>query len=102
MASVHRDPRSPQGVWYCALTTADGRRVLRSTGKRNRREAMIICQMLQEAEDQASTGELTRASHGTRLARRLAGEQNPSKPGNPKMLQTGGQRISRVLGAATY
>jgi len=67
MASVHRDPRSPQGVWYCALTTADGRRVLRSTGKRNRREAMIICQMLQEAEDQASTGELTRARLETLL-----------------------------------
>src|SRR5205823_2393539 len=39
---------------------ADGRRVCRSTGKYNKREAEIVAGALQSAEDEAATGELTR------------------------------------------
>lgn len=60
MASVHPDPRSPQGVWYCRLTTADGRRVWRSTKKRNKRQAEVLCDAWQQAEIEAANGELTK------------------------------------------
>ena len=60
MASVHRDPRSPRGVWYCALTTADGRRFWRSTKKRNKRQAEVLCDAWEQAEIEAANGELTK------------------------------------------
>ena len=60
MASIHRDPRFPKGVWYCLYRLADGRRVFRSTGKRNKREAEIVCQALQQTEDEAASGDLTK------------------------------------------
>ena len=60
MASIHCDPRSPHGVWYCRLTTVDGRRIWRSTKNRNKRQAKIICDGWQQAETEASNGELTR------------------------------------------
>jgi integrase len=60
MASIHRDPRSLKGVWYCAYQLADGRRAFRSTGKRNKAEAQIICQAWQQAENEAAVGELTK------------------------------------------
>ncbi len=60
MASIHRDPRSPKGVWYCAYYLADGRRAFRSTGKRNKSEAQVICQGWHQAENEAADGELTK------------------------------------------
>jgi len=60
MASVHRDPRSPQGVWYCRLTLIDGRRIWRSTKKRNKRQAQVLCDAWQQAELEAANGELTK------------------------------------------
>jgi integrase len=60
MPSVHRDPRCPKGVWYCAYHLADGRRAFRSTGKRNKREAEIVCHAWQQAENEAAGGELTK------------------------------------------
>lgn len=60
MASVHRDPRSPSGVWYCRLTTVDGRRVWRSTKKRNKRQAQILCDAWQQAELEAANEGLTK------------------------------------------
>jgi integrase len=60
MASIHRDPRSPKGVWYCAYTLADGSRSLRSTGKKDKVDAQIVCQALQQAENEAAGGELSR------------------------------------------
>ena len=60
MASIHRDPRSPYGVWYCCLATADGRRTWRSTKTRNKRQARILCDAWQQAEEEAATGHLTR------------------------------------------
>src|SRR5262249_2887475 len=60
MASVHRDPRSPQGVWYCRLTLIDGRRIWRSTKKRNKRQAQVLCDAWQQAQLEAANGELTK------------------------------------------
>jgi integrase len=60
MASINRDPRFPKGVFYARYTLADGTRATRSTGKTNRREADIICQALQAAEDEAAGRSLTR------------------------------------------
>ena len=60
MASIHRDPRFPEGVWYCQYRLADGRRVWRSTATRKKREAEIVCQALQQTEDEAAAGDLTK------------------------------------------
>jgi integrase/recombinase XerC len=59
LSSVHRDPRFPKGVWYCSFTTAHGRRVMRSTGTKNKTEAKIICQSWDEAERAAAQGSLS-------------------------------------------
>jgi hypothetical protein len=59
MASIHRDPRSPKGVWYAFYSLADGRRTCRSTGKRDRRDAKIIADAWEEAERAALTSGLT-------------------------------------------
>ena len=59
MASIHRDPRSPQGTWYCAYALADGRRVFRSTGTRDKTKAKIICDCWEQAEKEAGRGEVS-------------------------------------------
>jgi len=60
MASIHRDPRFPRGVWYAHYTLADGRRACRSTGKQNKIEARIIAEAWQSAENEAAGGHLTK------------------------------------------
>jgi integrase family protein with SAM-like domain len=60
MASIHRDPRFPKGPYYCHLTLANGRRAVRSTGRRDRKSALIVCQALQQVEDELAGGDLTR------------------------------------------
>jgi integrase len=60
MASIHRDPRFPKGVFYCAYVLANGQRAMRSTGKRDRKEAAIVCQALQQSENEFSGGRLTK------------------------------------------
>ena len=60
MASIHRNPRSPKGVWYCAYTLADGRRAYRSTGRKNKTEAKIVCDALAQSENEAAGGDLTK------------------------------------------
>jgi integrase len=59
MASIHRNPRSPKGVWYAHYTLADGRRVARSTGTRDRSQAKIITEAWAAAETAAAYGELS-------------------------------------------
>jgi integrase len=59
MSSVHRDPRFPKGVWYCSFTTAQGKRVMRSTGAKSKAEAKIICEAWAEAERAAAQGSLS-------------------------------------------
>ena len=60
MASIHRDPRFPKGVFYCAYVLSNGQRAMRSTGKRDRKEAAIVCQALQQSENELSGGRLTK------------------------------------------
>jgi integrase len=67
MASVHRDPRFPKGVWYCQYRLSTGRRTVRSTGRYRKAEAEIICQAWQQAENEAGAGELTKDRIGTIL-----------------------------------
>lgn len=61
MASIHRDPRSPRGVWYCSLRLADGSRTMRSTATTRRSRAKTICEGWQAAEDAARDGALSAA-----------------------------------------
>jgi integrase len=61
MASIHRDPRSPRGVWYCSLRLADGSRAMRSTATKGRSRAKTICEGWQAAEDAARDGTLSAA-----------------------------------------
>lgn len=60
MASIHRDARFPKSPWVCHFTRADGQRATRSTGQRNRKDALIVCQALQQAENELGRGDLTR------------------------------------------
>jgi integrase len=59
MASVHRDPRNPKGVWYCRFRRRDGSRAWCSTGQKSKSQAKIVCEALQAAEDEAARGELS-------------------------------------------
>ena len=47
MASIHRRPNSP--YWHAAFTLPDGRRTLRSTGTRNKKQAHAIALELEKA-----------------------------------------------------
>jgi integrase len=66
MASVHRDSRSPAGVWYCSFQRSDGRRTFRSTGTKIKSRAKIICDSWQAAERAAEDGTLS-ASRGAEI-----------------------------------
>ena len=55
MASIHRNPRSPKGVWYAHYYRADGTRVARSTGTRDKTKAKIICEAWAAAESAVAT-----------------------------------------------
>ena len=59
MASVHRNPRSPKGVFYAALRLADGQRTFRSTKTKDKTKAKIIAEAWQAAEDAAFNAELS-------------------------------------------
>jgi hypothetical protein len=59
VASVHRDPRSPEGIWYCYYRQADGQRAIRSTGQRDKEKAQAICSSLQTAENEGRNHILT-------------------------------------------
>jgi len=60
MASIHRNPKFPTAPWVCHFTRADGLRTTRSTGKQNRKEALIVCQAIQQAEIELARGDLSR------------------------------------------
>jgi hypothetical protein len=60
VASIHKDSRFPKGPWVCYFTRGDGTRAKRSTGKHNRKEALIVCQAIQQAEDELAAGDLSR------------------------------------------
>lgn len=57
MASIHKRQTSP--FWWCAFTNADGRRSFRSTGTKDRAEAMRICVAWTDAATEGRAGTLT-------------------------------------------
>jgi len=59
MATVVKDPRNRSPFWYACFTTADGRRLKKSTKETNQAKAKLIAQTLQRAEDLAKERELT-------------------------------------------
>jgi len=59
MAIVVKDSRNRSPFWYACFTTADGRRLKRSTKEANLSKAKIIAETLQRAEDMAAERTLT-------------------------------------------
>jgi integrase len=59
MASVHRDPKSPKGVWYAAYYLADGRRALRSTKQKDKQKALQIAHAWAAVEREARLRDVT-------------------------------------------
>jgi len=60
MASIHKDRRFPKGPYYCYYSLTDGRQAVRSTGKKDRREARVVCDAIQQAEYELGEGDLTK------------------------------------------
>lgn len=59
MASVFKDSRNRSPYWYACYTTADGRRLKKSTKETSQAKAKLIAEALQRAEDMARNRELT-------------------------------------------
>jgi integrase len=59
MATVVKDPRNRSPFWYACFTTADGRRLKKSTKETSQSKAKLIAEALQRAEDMAKTRALT-------------------------------------------
>jgi integrase len=64
MASVHKQAQGKSPFWYCRYVTADGRNRMRSTGVRIKadpqgKNATIVCQGWQQAEDLLKHGEIS-------------------------------------------
>jgi hypothetical protein len=59
MGTLVKDARGRSPYWYCACTTADGRRLKKSTKETDRRKAKIICEAFEVAEESAKHGTAT-------------------------------------------
>ena len=59
MAIVVRDSRNRSPFWYACYTTADGRRLKKSTKQTDQRKAKLVAEALQRAEGLAKDRELT-------------------------------------------
>jgi integrase len=59
MATVVKDPLNRSPFWYACFTTADGRRLKKSTKETNQSKAKLIAETLQRAEDMAKDRALT-------------------------------------------
>jgi integrase len=59
MAIVVKDARNRSPYWYACYTTADGRRLKKSTKETDQRKAKLIADALQRAEELARNRELT-------------------------------------------
>ena len=57
MASIHKQPNRP--YWFCSFTTAGGKRHLKSTKTKDRRQAEAICRKWELAGAKAKSGKLT-------------------------------------------
>jgi integrase len=78
MAIVVRDSRNRSPFWYACYTTADGRRLKKSTKETNQAKAKLIAESLQSAEKMA--GERTLTAVRTRqllseVLQRVSGER---------------------------
>lgn len=71
MATVVKDRRGRSPYWIAAYTTADGRRLKKSTKTTDRREAMEIALMLERAERLGAKGEATESRLRDLLAETL-------------------------------
>jgi hypothetical protein len=59
MATVVKDPRNRSPFWYACFTTADGRRLKKSTKETSQSKAKLIAEAMQRAEDEAKDRRLT-------------------------------------------
>ena len=59
MAIVVKDCRNRSPFWYACYTTADGRRLKKSTKETNQAKAKLIADALQNAENMAAERTLT-------------------------------------------
>lgn len=59
MASIHLDPRGKSPYWYCAYRLPNGRRVFRSTKRKNRDEAQEYCRTLERGSKLGASDNLT-------------------------------------------
>lgn len=57
MSSVHKEKGKPS--WFCHYTDRDGRRRRKSTLTSDRKEAIRVCNKIQEVEDKARSGRIT-------------------------------------------
>ena len=57
MASIHKQPGRPH--WFCAFTNADRKRVFRSTGVTDRKQALEICRTWDKTARLGRSGKLT-------------------------------------------
>ena len=69
MATLTKDSRGRSPYYICCYTSADGRRLKKSTKQRDRAKAVEFCLALERAEGMAARGTLTEAR-----ARELIGE----------------------------
>jgi integrase len=56
MGTLIKDARERSPYWYCCYTTADGRRLKKSTKQTDRREASKVCEAIEKAEELAKGG----------------------------------------------
>jgi integrase len=78
MASIHKDSQGRSPYFYCAYYGADGRRMLRSTKETDRKVALNVCNLWEEAGKKARRHELTAAAGRKVIAEMVAissGEQ---------------------------
>jgi len=59
LAIVVRDSRNRSPFWYACFTTAEGRRLKKSTKETNQAKAKIVAEALQKAEHEAAKRNLT-------------------------------------------
>ena len=75
MAIVVKDSRNRSPFWYACYTTADGRRLKKSTKETNQAKAKLVAEALQRAEGMARKRELTELRTRELLSDVLAAHQ---------------------------
>jgi integrase len=78
MATLVKDSRGRSPFWICCYTSADGKRLKKSTKQRDRKSAMEFCSALERAENAAKAGTFTEQT-----ARKLLGEILERVTGEP-------------------